>query len=134
MTEMTGGCACGAVRFKITQPFLGMGACFCTDCQKAAGGAPTYIGLAPRAAFEVTRGQAKVYSVKGDTGGEVGRAFCPDCGTPLWSLPGAEAPFVPVKIGALDDPSVFQPQMQIYTDSAQPWHLLHDGGMRFPKM
>lgn len=133
MTDRTGGCACGAVRFKITTPFMGVGVCHCTDCQKASGGGPNYVALTPSGGFEVTKGEARVYLSKGDSGADVGRAFCANCGTPLWSLPPG-APFVPVKLGALDDNSDLTPSLHLYTDSAQPWHLMHQGLPAFPKM
>jgi hypothetical protein len=92
------------------------------------------VALAPKGAFEVTEGEAKVYACTSDNGTEVGRAFCAACGTPLWSVPGAEAPFFPVKLGALDDSSSYAPSLHLYTDSAQPWHLMHEGLPQFPKM
>jgi hypothetical protein len=134
MSDIEGGCACGAVRFKITAPPIGTGVCHCLDCQKASGGGPNYVALVPKPAFEVTKGEAKVYLTKADSGAQVGRAFCAACGTPLWSMPAADAPFVPVKLGALDDPSGYQPVLHLYTDSAQPWHLMHEGVPKFPKM
>ena len=80
--ERRGGCACGAIRFKITAPFMGVGVCHCTDCQKASGGAPNYVALAPKMAFEVTKGEAKVYTCTGDSGEDAGRDFCPECARP----------------------------------------------------
>jgi hypothetical protein len=133
MTDRTGGCACGAIRFKITAPFMGVGACHCTDCQKASGGGPNYVALAPNDAFVVTEGEAKIYVGQADSGAETRRAFCPDCGTPLWSLPSA-APFTPVKLGALDDNADLTPALHLYVSSAQPWHLMHEGAATFPKM
>ena len=133
MTDRTGGCACGAIRFKITAPLMGVGVCHCTDCQKASGGPPNYVALAPKTAFEVTKGNAKLYVSKGDSGEEACRAFCSDCGSPLWSLP-AHAPFVPVKLGALDDTSDIAPTLHLYTASAPSWHLMHPGLPQFPKM
>jgi hypothetical protein len=132
MTERTGGCACGAVRFKVTGPFMGVGVYHCTDCQKASGGGPNYVALAPNDSFEVTKGEAKIYRSKGDSGGEVRRAFCAECGTPLWSLPPG-APFTPIKLGALDDSSDLTPMLHLYTSSAPPWHLMHQGIPTFPK-
>jgi len=132
MTDRTGGCACGAVRFKIGAPFVGVGVCHCTDCQKASGGPPNYVALAPSAALEVGKGEAKVYASKGDSGGTVRRAFCAECGSPLWSwLP--DSPLMAVKLGALDDSSDLTPGLHLYTASAPPWHLMHDGLPRFPK-
>ena len=133
MDVREGGCACGAVRFSVSGPLMGVGVCHCTDCQKASGGAPNYVALAPKAAFEVTKGEARVYTCKGDSGGDIGRAFCADCGSPLWSVTGADAPFTPVKLGALDDNSDLTPMLHLYTGSAPPWHLMHAGLPTFEK-
>jgi hypothetical protein len=133
MADLTGGCACGKVRFKITQPLMGVGVCHCTDCQKASGGGPNYVALAPKTGFEVTKGEANVYSCKGDSGATVGRAFCGECGSPLWSLP-PDGPFNAVKLGALDHNADMTPNLHLYTASAPPWHLMHEGLPAFPKM
>lgn len=133
MTERTGGCACGAIRFRVTAPFVGVGVCHCTDCQKASGGTPNYVALAPKVSFEIIRGEAKVYCSKGDSGNDVRRAFCPECGTPLWSKL-TQAPLVAVKLGALDDNADLKPDLHLYVASAAPWHLMHEGVPTFPKM
>jgi hypothetical protein len=133
MTDRTGGCACGAIRFKIAAPPMAVGVCHCTDCQKASGGPPNYVALVPKQAFEVTKGEARLYVGKGDSGADVGRAFCANCGSPLWSLP-PNAPFTAVKLGAMDDSADLAPTLHLYTSSAQPWHLMHDGLPTFPKM
>ena len=133
MTEINGGCACGAVRFSVSGPLMGMGVCYCTDCQKAAGGSPAYVGIAAKGSLQVTRGEPKVYISKGDSGQESGRAFCADCGSPLYSLLGPGLPITPVKMGALDSPPELPIAMQLYTDSAQSWHLMHEGAPQFAK-
>jgi hypothetical protein len=92
------------------------------------------VALIPKPAFEVTKGEAKVYACRSDSGADIGRAFCAECGSPLWSIPGGEGPFLPVKLGAFDDSSGFAPNLHLYTESAQPWHLMHEGLPRFPKM
>ena len=74
MTDRTGGCACGAIRFKITAPLMAVGVCHCTDCQKASGGGPNYVALAPKTAFEVTTGEARIYFSKSDSGEDAGRS------------------------------------------------------------
>ena len=130
--ERTGSCACGAIRFKVTAPFIGSGVCHCTDCQKASGGGPNYVALVPRGAITLLSGTPKRFQKAGDSGLPATRLFCGDCGTPLWSEP-AEMPFVPVKLGALDDSSGLEPQMQIYTSSAPAWHRLRDDIPSFEK-
>jgi hypothetical protein len=131
--ERQGGCACGAVRFTITAPLAGVGACHCRDCQKASGGGPNYVALARRDAFIVTKGEPRIHRGRADSGAETGRAFCPDCGTPLWSL-APDLPFIPVKVGALDERDDLAPQMHIYVSSAPPWHPFCAGSPRFEKM
>lgn len=132
MSVMEGGCCCGAVRFKVSAPPVGVGACHCTDCQKASGGGPNYVALAPKAAFEITKGEPRRYTRKGDSGGDVTRVFCGECGSPLWSEP-ATMPLIPVKLGAFDDASGFSPQIHLYTASAPPWHLMDESLPRFEK-
>lgn len=131
--ERAGGCACGAIRFEITAPFIGVGACHCTDCQKISGGGPNYVALTPKGALAVTKGEVKLYHRSGDSGGKVARAFCSDCGTPLWAIP-EQQPFTTVKLGALDDNSDLAPAIHVYAASAPRWHAIDDGLPCFPKM
>ena len=133
MSERNGGCACGAIRFKVSAPLMGVGVCHCTDCQKASGGGANYVALVPVGGFEVTKGEAKTYIRKAGSGKDVTRCFCGECGTPLWSR-SSDGPFVPVKLGAFDDNSDLTPGLHVYVDSAAPWHLMHEGLPRFPKM
>jgi hypothetical protein len=92
------------------------------------------VALVPKAAFEVTQGEAKIYYRKGDSGQDAGRAFCPNCGTPLWSVSALLGAFVPIKLGALDDSSDLKPNLHLYVASAAPWHLMHEGLPTFPKV
>jgi len=134
MGDVEGGCVCGAVRFKISGDLMGSGVCHCRQCQYATGGPPNYVVLAPRAGFSVTKGAPRTHTTKAATGNDVKRAFCAECGTPLYTETAAMIPFLPVKVGALDDPSGFQPQIHLYMEDAQPWHLTHEGLPQFPKM
>ena len=134
MSDIEGGCACGAVRFRLTAPPMGVGVCHCRSCQYGTGGGPNYVALAMKPAFEITKGAPRIYTSKAESGNDVSRAFCAECGTPLYTITGDGAPFYPVKLGALDDPSGFQPVLHLYMEDAQPWHLTHDGLPQFPKM
>ena len=115
-----GGCLCGAVRFKAEGEPLNVRICHCRNCQKQAGSAWSMIVGVPEAALSVT-GETKVYLDHGDSGGDVRREFCPNCGSPLFSRVGSAAGLVFVKAGTLDDTSGFQPQVQVWTKSKQAW-------------
>jgi hypothetical protein len=132
MTMIEGGCQCGAVRYQIGAPFFGMAVCHCRACQYASGGGPNYVALAQREAFEITKGEVKVFRSRGDSGAEIGRAFCAQCGTPIYAEP-AGGPLLPVKVGSLDDPSSLSPALHIFTEFAQPWHPVTPGLPAFPQ-
>lgn len=127
MTTRTGGCACGAVRYEVEGDPIAQVACHCRACQYASGGAPTLAMLFPRPALKVTKGEARTYWSQGDSGGKVGRSFCAACGTPLFSEPVDAGAMAVVKVGSLDDPSQFKPQLHIWTELAQPWHRFEEG-------
>ena len=49
------------------------------------------------------------------------RAFCRDCGAPLFIRVSSRPDIVGLRVGSLDDPSGFRPEADIFVKSAQPW-------------
>jgi hypothetical protein len=112
--SMTGGCQCGAVRFRV-EGDLGEGSiCQCRMCQKATGGLfGPYVG----AAFDAliwTRGQPKRFQ----SSNKVRRGFCGDCGTPLTFEFGER--HVSLAIGALDRPAEVRLKEQLGSPAQLP--------------
>ncbi len=108
--------------------------CHCRECQYASGGHPNVVMAMPAAGFAYSRGEAKEFR-RSDLEKPVTREFCSDCGTQLLSrapgLPGA----VLIKVGTLDDPSVFgRPQMAIFTVDKQSFHQLPEGVPSYERM
>lgn len=124
MTVHLGGCLCGAVRFEIHGEALLSGACYCRDCQYVSGGGAAYGLMFPADAVRIVKGEMTAFVVKGESGADVYRHFCPKCGVHLISHNDAYPQFRSVKAGVLDDPSWFQSQGSIWTASAQPWHQI----------
>ena len=86
----------------------------------------------PEDGFKVTKGAVKGFK-RPDLENGVTREFCPNCGTHIATraMPG----MVMIKIGTLDDPSVFGgPQMAIYTCDKQDYHRVPEGIPTFDKM
>ena len=83
-SPMTGGCLCGAVRYECTgEPVFAL-LCHCRDCQRQSGSAYAAAVRVPAASFRVTQGEPKLYVKTADSGNQVSRAFCPECGCMLF--------------------------------------------------
>ena len=130
--KFTGGCLCGSVRYQCSAEPIAMGNCHCRDCQRVTGSGYASGILVPRSAVTIT-GNVKYYEVSADSGSTVGRGFCPNCGSRLFSKP-PNPELMGIMAGSLDDPSYFQPTMDIYTDSAQPWDYMNPDLPKFGKM
>ncbi len=131
--KVTGGCACGDVRFGFYEPTTFKGACFCRACQYASGGGPAYAVGVPRDQFRVTKGRPAEFATLSEAGNLVTRVFCSTCGTHLYAYSETTPDVCSVKVGALDDPSRFKPRVQTWTSEAQPWHRKHRFALRFRK-
>ncbi len=125
--KIEGGCYCGAVRFEAEGDAVFKGQCHCRECQYISGGSPNVTMGVPEAGFRYTQGSPKAFQ-RTDLDTPVTREFCGDCGTPLLSKAPSLPGVVLLKVGALDDPSVFgAPQMAIYTMDQQSFHQIPEG-------
>jgi hypothetical protein len=124
---LTGRCYCGAVRYEAAGEPRFKGQCHCRECQYMTGGAENYFMLMPSEGFRYTEGAPKQFT-RPDLATPVTREFCANCGTSLVTrLPNDPSSLV-LKVGTLDDPAAFGgPQMAIWTQDAQPFHLMPEG-------
>ena len=121
----TGGCACGAIRYSCTGQPRYMGNCHCRDCQRATGSSYFPAVVVKEADFTITRGEPSWFEKAADAGHVMRRAFCSECGSPVLLINGARTDFRALYAGSLDDPSWYQPMLDIFVASAQPWDLMH---------
>jgi len=128
-----GSCACGAIAYECTAPPLSMVTCHCRDCQRAGGSGHSPSVIVRRTAFRITRGEPRFHEVAADSGGTARRAFCAECGSPLFASTSARPDFLAIRAGSLDDPSWFRPAAAMFTASAQPWDPPAPGVVRLPR-
>jgi len=112
----TGGCQCGAVRYRVDGPLTEAHICHCRMCQKAAGNYFMPLANARRGEFHVTRGTIAWFR----SSDPVRRGFCRDCGTPLIFESLAD-PYINITLGSLDRPELARPMVQYGTESRMPW-------------
>jgi hypothetical protein len=129
----TGGCACGAIRYRIAAEPLFQNHCQCLDCQHKSGtGHGSYMTF-PRQGVEQT-GSASHWNVVADSGNVKTRAFCPTCGSPVYMTFSFTPDVFTVHAASLDDPSRFQPQVVTYAARGHAWDHLDPALTKFDKM
>lgn len=117
MTELlTGGCQCGAIRYRLDAALERPHVCHCRMCQKASGNYFMPLAGIDNESFVVTRGEiAWFFSSE-----PVRRGFCSACGTPLLIDTVAD-PKVHLMLGTLDDPTRIEPEYQYGIEAKMPW-------------
>lgn len=113
---ITGGCQCGAVRYRVDGALTDPHICHCRMCQKAAGNYFMPLASAKRDRLHITRGEISWFR----SSEPVRRGFCNHCGTPLIFDP-LTSDHYSVTLGSLDRPDLHRPLKQFGTEAVMPW-------------
>jgi len=124
-TEITGGCLCKAVRYRVTAPPIVTRVCWCRVCQYLGAGSGTVNVCFPTNAMAI-EGETRDYRSLADSGSVMHRRFCPACGTALFSEAEARPHLIFVRAGTLDDPEVARPGATIWTSQAPTWACIDE--------
>jgi hypothetical protein len=120
-----GGCACGAVRYRLTSDPLFTHCCHCLNCQRQTGSAFVINLLIEADRVELLAGDPQPVDVPRDGGRTQTIWRCPACQIAVFSeYTRPEVRFV--RGGTLDDPAAVAPDVHIYTRSKLPWVALPD--------
>jgi hypothetical protein len=135
MSELPGGCACGAIRYRVTEKPLIVHACHCRDCQRLTGSAFVINLWIERDFVETDYSLPRFYRLTAGSGQPHDVYYCERCGTRLWSkfeaVPGDT---IMLRAGTLDDPAAVMPDVHIFTRSKLPWVQLPPGARAFAEM
>lgn len=113
----TGGCQCGAVRYRLDAVIEGSAhICHCRMCQRAVGGPFAALVAAPDDAIVWTAGAPARWR----SSSEATRGFCAACGTPLL-YDGDDSGRINVTIASLDHPESFAPETQMGVEGRLDW-------------
>jgi hypothetical protein len=108
MNQYEGGCACGNVRFVAQGQPDRVGICHCMDCRKHHGALFYAAAVYPE----------NLVTISGACSQFEGRHFCPACGSSVFAQTGEE---IEVHLGALDTPSQFVPEYELWTERREAW-------------
>jgi hypothetical protein len=125
---IVGGCACGAIRYRIAGELFGCGYCHCRICQRSSGAPVLVFASVARDGFVVERGALKTR--RSSDHGE--RSFCGDCGAQIAMRVDADPDFVDIAIATLDDPGSVPPHFHIWFENHISWFDTADALIRHP--
>lgn len=117
--EWTGGCLCGAVRFRLASEPFDAGWCHCRTCQLNSGSPAMAFASVRHGDWVVTMGADRIRRTRSSHFAE--RLFCGDCGTPLAIDYDIQPETFDFSLGTLDHPDRVRPGFHIFWGSRLPW-------------
>ncbi len=121
--KIEGRCHCGQITYEAVVDADKVTICHCTDCQTLTGSAYRANVQAPAETFVLRTGQLKIYIKTADSGTKRAHAFCPACGTPIYSAAITDPPTYSLRVGGIKQRAELRPTRQIWCRSALPWSM-----------
>ncbi len=123
--KVDGACFCGQLTFEAEIDLETVELCHCSDCQTISSSAFRIVVPAKPDSFRLLSGTPTVFVKTADSGNRRDLAFCPTCGTAIYSAPAGGAPgFFGLRAGTLRQRDQLRPRRQYWLRSSVPW--LHD--------
>jgi uncharacterized glyoxalase superfamily protein PhnB len=124
--QLTGGCFCGAIRYRVDGAPSSISICHCQSCRRASGAPAVSWFVISRAQFELLSGNPTAFR----SSAQVHRGFCGQCGTQLTYAHDSAPETIELTTASLDLPSTIEPTKEIWLSDKLPWaavnqHLEH---------
>ncbi len=116
MPKLSGKCLCGNIAFTADTDIKLMANCHCSDCRAATGAAFGTLLFVDEAALEV-KGTPKVFKHVADSGANMEKHFCPDCGSQLFGKNSNRPNTVSLRAGVIDQTDLVKPAVNVYLSS-----------------
>jgi len=123
--RLTGGCACGSVRYVIHAEPIFVNNCYCSLCQRQTGSTSVVNAFFESSLIEQVSGETTSHTFKGGSGNDHVIVRCADCGTAVWShYPRFGDLGAGVRAGTLDTPGAVRPDAAVFVADKMPWVTL----------
>ncbi|MHB1468559.1 MAG: GFA family protein [Solirubrobacteraceae bacterium] len=130
-----GRCLCGEVTYRVEAQPLWQGVCHCSNCQHQTAAPFSVVVGVPTDALSVEGSTlASFKTVSEGYASTTERRFCSACGSPLFSTIEAMPAVAFLKAGTIDDVAWFEPTVEIWTSSAQPWSPHFEGLPQYARL
>jgi hypothetical protein len=117
--RLSGGCACGSVRYELGSAPYDAGWCHCRTCQLNSGAPAMVFASVKSGDLVFTQGREKVKSFRSSHFGH--RIFCGECGTPIAMEVDHQPETIDFSLATLDDPEALEPGFHIFYSSRIDW-------------
>lgn len=120
--KIDGGCHCGNITYEAEIDPENVVICHCTDCQTLSGSAFRIVALSRPGTFTLRTGEPKIYVKIADSGANRQQAFCPECGTPIFSTTEDDGPKIHgIRAGTIRQRAELVPTRQVWSRSQLHW-------------
>jgi len=133
MSEFTGSCHCGEISYTFSGEPLRQVNCHCKNCRKTSGG-PYLANIFVSEDNLLIKGSPKVYQHLADSGNQMTKKFCGNCGAQMFSLGSGRPGIVIIRGGTIDNLEIIQPTLNIFVSSKIPSTPLNESLSTFEKM
>ncbi len=133
MSEFTGSCHCGEISYTFSGEPLRQINCHCKNCRKTSGG-PYLANIFVSEDNLLIKGSPKVYQHLADSGNQMTKKFCGNCGAQMFSLGSGRPGIVIIRGGTIDNLEIIQPTLNIFVSSKIPSTPLDESLSTFEKM
>lgn len=125
-----GSCLCGQVTYQLNAAITELACCHCQQCRKAQGTAFATNAPVSEDDFSFESGRELIREFE-STPGKF-RAFCKNCGSPLYSRLASNPGILRLRIGSLDTALTHRPDYHIFAADKAEWHLISDDAVQYP--
>ncbi len=123
--SLEGGCDCRQVRYRLLSRPMFVHCCHCRWCQRETGASFALNALIETDRVVTTGIEPTVIDTPSESGAGQKISRCPRCWVAVWSHYAGSGPALRfVRVGTLDRPDAFPPDIHIFTASRQPWVVL----------
>lgn len=120
--KIDGACHCGEITYDAEIDLENVVICHCTDCQTLSGSAFRTVALTRTGTFTLQSGEPKIYVKQAESGARRQQAFCPECGTPIFSTSDETGPKIHgIRVGTIRQRDELVPKRQVWSRSEQHW-------------
>ena len=118
-----GSCLCGSIHYRIEGELSDFGYCHCTSCRKASGSAHSANAGMERKNFTLSDPSGVLREFESSPGKF--RAFCSNCGSPLYAYLTRSQELVRVRLGTLDTPFTKHAKAHTFVSDKATWEVIH---------